>query len=79
MCYFVILIFYYWNEYVGVSFVVRNDRGEFIRARASLVRGRPITREAKVLSLKEALSWWKSGERQVHIWVRCQTSGGCDS
>ncbi|XP_017256601.1 uncharacterized protein LOC108226171 [Daucus carota subsp. sativus] len=55
------------SEYVGVGCVVRNERGEFLRARTTLVQGRSYAREAEALSLKEALSWVKTWRTQKCI------------
>lgn len=45
---------------VGVACVVRNDRGEFIRARINGFRGSTRAREAEALRLIEALLWIKT-------------------
>lgn len=48
------------EEFVGLGCVMRDSRGRFIRARSNKVRGMNQAREAKVLSLKEALTWTKT-------------------
>lgn len=39
---------------------IRDDHGNFLRAKCSTVDGRRQPREAEALSLKEALSWVKT-------------------
>lgn len=53
------------EQFVGTGCVVRDHTGNFVRARANLVRGRMYAREAEALSLKEALSWmmtWRTSK-----------------
>ncbi|XP_074337198.1 uncharacterized protein LOC141674388 [Apium graveolens] len=45
---------------VGVSSVIRNELGEFVRARVKKIRVHVQPREAEALGLKEALAWAKS-------------------
>lgn len=45
---------------MGLGCVVRDDRGGFIRARSTVVRGSFMPREAEALGLKEAMSWIKN-------------------
>lgn len=47
------------SEFVGVGCVIRDDQGQFLRARSSIVRRRGHAREADAISLREALSWVK--------------------
>ncbi|XP_074360435.1 uncharacterized protein LOC141700627 [Apium graveolens] len=44
---------------IGVSCVVRDDAGHFVRARSNVMRGSFHPRVAEALSLKEALYWTK--------------------
>lgn len=44
---------------VGLSSVVRDEAGAFIRARVHRTNAKLQSREAEALSLKEALSWMK--------------------
>lgn len=46
---------------IGVTCVIRDDRGSFLRARSNVIRGNIQAREAEALGLKEALLW-------VHEW-----------
>lgn len=44
----------------GISCVVRNEFGDFVRARVQRIAATMLPREAEAISLKEALSWTKS-------------------
>lgn len=48
------------SDFIGVGCVVRNERGEFLRARTNMIRIRGQAREAEAVSLKEPLSWIKN-------------------
>lgn len=43
--------------------MARDERGKFVRARSNVICGWRQPREAKALSLKEALSWMKQWRR----------------
>ncbi|XP_074378458.1 uncharacterized protein LOC141719995 [Apium graveolens] len=43
----------------GISSIIRNEAGQFIRARVRRIDGKMYPREAEAVSLKEALSWTK--------------------
>lgn len=47
------------SDFIGVGCVVRNEMGEFLRARTNMIRSRGQAREVEAVSLKEALSWIK--------------------
>lgn len=49
---------------VGVAYVDRDDRGEFLRARSNSFRGSTHAREAGTMSLKEALIWVQNWRNQ---------------
>lgn len=48
------------GERIGLGCVVRDDQGEFLRAKCSTVSGHRAPREVEALGLKEALSWVKT-------------------
>ncbi|XP_074377796.1 uncharacterized protein LOC141719325 [Apium graveolens] len=52
-------IFSEWNS-TGVGSVIRNEHGQFIRARNQKLHGLYSPRETEALGLKEALSWVKN-------------------
>lgn len=47
------------GEHIDIRCIARDDRGRFVRARCSAVRGIFQPRGAEAISLKEALSWNK--------------------
>lgn len=52
---------------IGVACVVRDDRGEFLRARSNKMYGNMQAREAEARSLKEALIWTHNWRKQKCI------------
>lgn len=45
------------EEHIGIGCVMRDDRGQFLRARTNVLRTRTQVREAEAWSLREALDW----------------------
>ncbi|XP_074359978.1 uncharacterized protein LOC141700103 [Apium graveolens] len=45
------------GEQIGVGCVVRDDRGQFLRARTNILHGTRQVRETEAWSLREALEW----------------------
>lgn len=53
------------SNYIGVGCIIRDEWGNFVRARSNVVQGRFQPREAEAIGLKEALSWtkeWRSSK-----------------
>ena len=53
------------TEQVGVGCIIRDEWGNFLRARSNVVQGSYHPREAETISLKEGLTWtkdWKSSK-----------------
>ncbi|WOH11862.1 hypothetical protein DCAR_0831358 [Daucus carota subsp. sativus] len=48
---------------VGIGCIIRDEWGNFLRARSSVVQGSYHPREAEAISLKEALTWTKDWKR----------------
>ncbi|XP_074327947.1 uncharacterized protein LOC141665861 [Apium graveolens] len=51
----------FWTNtgHIGAGCIIRDDQGQFLRAKASKLRGCATAREAEALSFKEALTWTK--------------------
>ncbi|XP_074323842.1 uncharacterized protein LOC141660753 [Apium graveolens] len=53
------------EEFIGVGCLMCDDRGKFLRARSSRIRGKMQPKMVEALSLREALSWikqWRSSK-----------------
>lgn len=48
------------SDHIGFGCIVRDETGQFVRARINSIHGCMQAREAEVLSLKEALAWVKT-------------------
>lgn len=54
---------------IGLGCVIRDDKGDFVRARSNLVQANYQPRVAEALSLKKALAWTKNWRTSKCIFV----------
>lgn len=55
------------QEMVGLGCVIRDEEGNFLRARCSTLSYTMNPKEAEAMSLREGLSWTKEWRNQVYI------------